>query len=84
MTEEKEKKEETVWNYLSVKSDSGNIASGAHDGKNTARIKFKNGLYEYPDFPLSDWEKFSATFQTTDSTGAYFSKNLRQFKFKKL
>lgn len=81
----KEETQEKVWNYLDVNSESGNIVKAAHDGDKTARVQFKNGLYESSEITLDDWNDFAATFASTkESTGSYYNKNLRKFKWKKI
>lgn len=64
---------------------SSNIVAAGFDAESeTCRIQFKNGVYEYPNFPPDLWAKFSATFQTSESSGKFFAANIRTMQFKKI
>lgn len=71
------------WKFQPIKSS--NLLEAAHDGTDKCRVKFANGVYENTK-PVSaeDFKRFAATFQTKDSSGSYFHKNLKQFEFKKV
>jgi len=60
------------------------ISAGYDEASQTARIKFKNGEYEYPNFSPELWKDFSATFQAEESTGKFFAAKIRPMTYKKL
>lgn len=68
---------------LAIKSS--NLKSANYDGKSKAIVEFKNGgLYEYEGVKPEVFTEFEKTFQTDDSSGKFFMKNIRPLKFQKL
>lgn len=68
--------------YEPIKSS--NLQEAAYDGVSKARVKFKNGTYEYEGVTPKIWEEFSATFQSSESTGNYFNQFIKPLPFKKV
>lgn len=61
--------------------------AGYDAAKKLLTVEFKGGAkYQYEDVPEDVWKKFNATFQSEDSSGAFFHKHIRtqNYKFKKL
>lgn len=64
---------------------SSNLQEAHYDGKDKMTLRFKkSGLYEYSGVTLELYQKFAATFQTDDSSGQFFGRNIRQLSYKKL
>jgi hypothetical protein len=68
--------------FSSIKSS--NLVAARHDGKDKCQVQFKNGTYEYEGVSPEMYAQFEATFQTEESSGKFFQKNIRPLKFKKL
>lgn len=64
---------------------SSNLKQAEYDGSDKLTVEFKNGTsYEYTGVKPEVYSKFEATFQTDDSSGKFFAKNIRSLPAKKL
>lgn len=72
-------------NFEPITSKSGNITEAAYDGTDKAQVRFKSGgTYEYSGVSPELYEKFRASFQSDDSTGAFFYQNIKSLPFKRI
>ena len=62
-----------------VKSSSGNIVAAGYDpDQGRMVVKFKGGReYSYDGVPPEEFEKFESTFESDESTGSHFHRQLR-------
>lgn len=71
---------------IKISANPGNtIAAGYDEASKRMHVEFRASVYEYPEIEKSEWQGFEATFNDKDvESGAYFRKNFRGRKFRKL
>ena len=69
-------------NFLPIKSS--NLIAASYDGVSKCQIQFKNGTYEYEGVTPEIWKRFQATFQSGESSGEFFSQNIKSLPFVKV
>lgn len=62
---------------------SSNIVKARYNTDGTCDVQFKNGTYRYHGLSPKVWEEWKKDFQTKESSGKFFHRNIKPLKFEK-